>query len=197
MNEIQKHYDLLLQEGNDPVCDPAPLRRYMDGWDGERFLQALALTPQKSVLEIGVGTGRLAVRVAPYSRYFVGIDLAPDTLERARAHLSKILTVRLICGDFMTYDFSERFDVIYSSLTFMHIKHKEEAIKKVYNLLADGGRFALSIDKNREPFIDTGVNRIEIFPDDPKKTEELLRFTGFDRVACLETECAYIFVSDR
>ena len=32
---VIRHYDALIDEGNDPVLDPAPLRRHMDGWDGD------------------------------------------------------------------------------------------------------------------------------------------------------------------
>ena len=57
---VIRHYDALIDEGNDPVQDPAPLRRYMDGWDGAPFLGALALSGEETVLEIGVG--RPAIR---------------------------------------------------------------------------------------------------------------------------------------
>ena len=53
---IREHYDLLIEENNDPVYDPEPLKSYMDKWDGRVFLEELQLTSEKSVLEIGVGT---------------------------------------------------------------------------------------------------------------------------------------------
>lgn len=64
-SDVISHYDLLTDENNDPVNDPLPLREYMDTWDGPPFLDALHLDSTKSVLEIGVGTGRLAVKTAP------------------------------------------------------------------------------------------------------------------------------------
>lgn len=64
-NDVILHYDLLIDEGNDPVHDPEPLQDYMNKWDGQDFINAMQLDKTKSVLEIGVGTGRLAVRVAP------------------------------------------------------------------------------------------------------------------------------------
>ena len=67
---VIKHYDLLIDENNDPVHDPKPLRDYMDKWDGQVFIDSLKLDKSKSVLEIGVGTGRLAVRVALKCREF-------------------------------------------------------------------------------------------------------------------------------
>ena len=59
--DVITHYDLLIAEGNDPVHDPPALKEYMDRWDGSAFLEALQLSTEKTVLEIGVGTGRLAV----------------------------------------------------------------------------------------------------------------------------------------
>ena len=79
--EMIQHYDLLIDENNDPVHDPKPLRDYMDKWDGQSFLDKMKLDKDKSVLEIGVGTGRLAVRVAPLCGQFYGIDISPKTIE--------------------------------------------------------------------------------------------------------------------
>ena len=63
MNVIQ-HYDLLIEENNDPFRDPPMLQDYMNQWDGDQFLEAMELTANKNVLEIGIGTGRLAGKVA-------------------------------------------------------------------------------------------------------------------------------------
>ncbi|MBQ5821316.1 MAG: GrpB family protein, partial [Clostridia bacterium] len=71
-----KHYDLLIDEGNDPVCDPPQLQKYMDQWDGEAFFDMLHLSPNDTVLELGVGTGRLALKIAPKCKDFCGIDVS-------------------------------------------------------------------------------------------------------------------------
>lgn len=52
-NDMIKHYDKLVDENNDPVHDPKPLRDYMDKWDGQRFIDCMKLDKFKSVLEIG------------------------------------------------------------------------------------------------------------------------------------------------
>ena len=110
--DAREHYDKLIDEGNDPFRDPKPLRDYMDKWDGQSFIDALALDKTKSVLEIGVGTGRLAARVIPLCKSFTGIDISPKTVQRAQKNLSEHKNVSLVCGDFMMHEFSERFDVI-------------------------------------------------------------------------------------
>ena len=123
-NDVIQHYDLLIDENNDPVHDPKPLRDYMDKWDGQSFIDKMELNKDKSVLEIGVGTGRLAIRVAPLCGQFCGADISPKTIDRAKENLSEQTNVMLCCGDFLTLDLSQAFDIVYSSLTFMHIGKK-------------------------------------------------------------------------
>lgn len=188
------HYDLLIDENNDPVHDPESLKQYMDKWDGAPFINELKLTKEKAVLEIGIGTGRLAVRTSPLCREFYGIDISPKTAKRARENLCNSGNSTIICGDFLSYDFSRCFDIIYSSLTFMHIKDKEKAFTKVFELLEDKGRFVLSIDKNPSDLMDMGSRTIKIYPDDPKETKKMLCHTGFKIEKEFETEFACIFV---
>lgn len=68
-------------------------------------------------------------KVAPLCSRFVGIDISPKTHERALINLNAFPNVHLICGDFLTHEFPETFDIVYSSLTFMHIEQKQFAKK--------------------------------------------------------------------
>ena len=194
MNEaVISHYDKLIEENNDPVRDPEPLKAYMDKWDGNEFLSRLNLNKRSSVLEIGVGTGRLAVRTAPLCGSFCGIDISPKTINKAKENLKEYDNVKLVLGDFLSYGFTQTFDVIYSSLTFMHIEDKQTAIDKVAALLSDGGKFVLSIDKNQDKYIDTGTNKIKIYPDNPKNITACIKNAGMTAESLFETEFAYIF----
>ena len=194
---VTAYYDALLAEGQDPVLDPPPLKRYMDGWDGEAFLEKMQITPTSSVLELGVGTGRLAVRVAPRSGRFLGVDIAPKTAQRARINLASFKNAAVLCADFLTYPFPTRFDIVYSSLTWMHIEKKAAALRKVAELLAPGGRFLLSIDKSKDSEIVFGEKRIAVFPDDAEETERLILASGLFLIEILETERAYIFIAKK
>lgn len=196
-NSVIEHYDILIDENNDPVHDPKPLRDYMDKWDGQVFIDKMKLDKDKSVLEIGVGTGRLAVRVAPLCGQFYGIDISTKTIDRAKENLSEQTNVKLLCGDFQTLDISQSFDVIYSSLTFMHIEQKQSAINKVAALLKDGGKFVLSIDKNQDRFIDTGTRKVTVFPDAPENTILHIANAGLELTEQSETEFAHIFVTTK
>lgn len=194
INNIIQHYDLLIDQNNAPVRDPESLRVYMDKWDGQEFIDALELDNKKSVLEIGVGTGRLGIRVAPYCKCFIGIDISPKTIERAKENFKKFNNVTLFCGDFLEHLFEQKFDVIYSSLTFMHIKEKQCAINKVEELLNSNGVFVLSIDKNQNSFIDIGNSKVRIYPDSPEKINEYICNSNMVVERQIEKEFSYIFV---
>lgn len=196
-HRVIEHYDLLIDENNDPVHDPKPLRDYMDKWDGQVFIGKMGLNKEKKVLEIGVGTGRLGVRVAPLCSQFVGIDISPKTITRAKENLDVFGNITLICDDFLKHTFSETFDVIYSSLTFIHIEEKQTAINRVAALLNDGGKFVLSIDKNQDELIDMGTRKITVFPDTPEKTASYIDNAELKLLEKIETEFAYIFVAEK
>ena len=190
----KEHYDLLIEENNDPVFDPPGLKEYMDKWDGEVFIEKLALTKEKTVLEIGVGTGRLALKTAPLCKTFCGIDLSPKTVEKARVNLSAFSNVELICANFLNFRFDESYDVIYSSLTFMHIQNKKKCIKKISRLLNENGIFVLSVDKSHNKSLEYGNRKIKLYPDDPEKIREYIALSGLILQEQTQTEFANIFV---
>ena len=192
--DVINHYDLLADENNDPFRDPPFLQEYMNLWDGEVFLESLELNKTKDVLEIGVGTGRLAAKTAPLSKSLTGIDISPKTIERAKENLAEYANVCLICDDFTEHTFSDKFDVIYSSLTMMHFKDKKQVIAKVDSLLNDKGVFCLSIDKNQSRYIDMGNRKLEIYPDTPDEIISFTKFTDMELSNLHETKHAHIIV---
>ncbi len=192
---VANHYDLLIEENNDPFHDPPELQAYMDRWDGPAFLDSMQLSCDKTVLEIGIGTGRIARKVAPRCLRLTGIDISPKTIERASENLRAFSNVHLICADFLSHGFAETYDVIYSSLTMMHFPDKKLVIKKVATLLSDGGMFCLSIDKSQNEYLDMGTRRLRTYPDTLENTLEHIRASGLLTENILETEYAYLFVS--
>ncbi len=195
MNDVIYHYDSLIKENCDPVYDSEELKEYMNKWDGTSFIEDMELSKSKTVLEVGVGTGRIALKTAPLCKSFVGIDISPLTIERAKENLSHLHNVSLICEDFFKHDFSLNFDVIYSTLTFMHFKDKSLAVKRIYDLLNKNGLFVLSIDKNPSKFIDYGIRKIKIYPDEANNISANLKQNNFTIEKQYETELANVFVS--
>ncbi|MBR6767725.1 MAG: class I SAM-dependent methyltransferase [Clostridia bacterium] len=196
MNVIE-HYDMLIDENNDPFRDPPVLQDYMNQWDGQLFIDSMKLDHTKSVLEIGVGTGRIAAKVAPNCLQFTGIDISPKTIDRAKENLSKHRNVVLICADFEKYTFDHTFDVVYSSLTMMHFEDKKQILSKVAGLLRERGIFCLSIDKNQSAYIDTGTRKIRVYPDTPDALMPIIKETHLHIVDAYETEFAHILICEK
>ena len=195
--DVINHYDLLIDEDNDPFRDPPMLQEYMSRWDGERFIKAMELTKNKKVLEIGIGTGRIAVKVAPFCMSITGIDVSQKTIERAKENLKEYKNISFICDDFSDFRFTETFDVIYSSLTMMHFKNKATVITKIDKLLNDDGIFCLSIDKNQNEYIDMGTRKVRVYPDTLDNMKSLIEATAMSVAMAFETDNAYIIVSKK
>lgn len=192
------HYDRLIELGNDPVMDPPELKAYMDGWDGCALMDELRLTKAARVLEIGVGTGRLALRVLEKGcAQFTGMDLSEKTLETAEKHLAGYADAVLVRGEFPQDAPDGPFDRIYSSLTFMHISDKQTACRKIASLLAPGGRAVISVDRDRSGLIDMGPYCVRVWPDDPQEIAAHLRAAGLVVKTVRELERAWLIAAER
>lgn len=194
MNTIQ-HYDNLIDENNDPVRDPEILKLHMDKWDGQQFIDSLELSKDKVVLEIGIGTGRIAVKTAPKCAKLYGIDVSPKTIDRAKENLSFTDNVEYILDDYLDHSFNAKFNVIYSSLTLLHIENKQAFFNKVYDDLKPNGKFVLSIDgDNQDDYLDMGEYKVRVYPDNPDDTKAGILAADFEIIDIIQTEFAHIFV---
>ena len=195
--DVKTHYDELIEEGNDPIHDSESLKIYMDKWDGPQFIEDMQLSGNEIVLEIGVGTGRLAIKICEKCRCFYGIDISPKTIKAAKSNLPIDSNIHLICEDYLAWETTLNFDVIYSSLTFLHIKEKKQAIEKTYSLLVKNGKFILSIEKNQDNEIDYGTRKVKTYPDTADTIERLLKESGFAIIKQYNTDFANIFVAGK
>jgi protein-L-isoaspartate(D-aspartate) O-methyltransferase len=102
-----------------------------------RLLQALAIRPQDSVLEIGTGSGYLTACLAAMARHVTSIDIVPEftTTAGERLREQQITNVTLTSADAASgIDSGERFDVIAvtGSLPVLH--------RQFHQALETGGR---------------------------------------------------------
>lgn len=134
-------------------------RRYRGRQADVRHYTALAQRHGGPVLELGVGTGRVARRVAALGLDVVGIDGMETMLERARGMLDRQpralrKRIRLQQGDLRTLDLSKRFPLVIAPFNvFMHLYTRadiEAALGAVKRHLAPGGRFAFDVS-NPDP----------------------------------------------
>jgi predicted TPR repeat methyltransferase len=180
------HYEYLIDEGHDPFDDPEPLRRYMAQWDGRLFCNLLGDVTGKRILEIGIGTGRVAYEVLRGGcASLTGIDISPNTIHKAQQNLSSFPNVELIVADAEEYTRKGAFDTIYSVLTFMHIQNKLKGFPNVVNSLVAGGSFVLSIDQS-QGWLDYGVRRVKLYSATADDYVAWLRAVGFEVEGAIE-----------
>jgi ubiquinone/menaquinone biosynthesis C-methylase UbiE len=168
MNKIvtaKEHYDMLIDEGNDPYRDNEILKAYMSRWDGPKFFECLGTTKDKKILEVGVGTGRVAKKVLDMGyAHFTGIDLSEKTVNRAQENLGREFPdIELLVSNIEEFKRPNFYDIIYSVLTFLHIENQLKALTNIVDSLKVGGTVVLSISVHNGEWLDYG-RKIKIFP---------------------------------
>jgi SAM-dependent methyltransferase len=77
------------------------------------WFRAIAGRTGGPVLELGCGTGRVAIPLAQDGHDVVGLDRSPAMLARAERHARREgVTLRLVEGDMRSFSFSEAFPLI-------------------------------------------------------------------------------------
>jgi len=119
-----------------------------DSKEYEYYLSHILHT-RGSVLEIGVGTGRIfrdAVRSKPD---VYGIDVSPSMLDILRSHLRDQDKEKITLQDAVNFSFPQQFGLIVAPFRmFMHLEDKEEQLQALQNIrghLAEQGRFIFDV----------------------------------------------------
>jgi ubiquinone/menaquinone biosynthesis C-methylase UbiE len=117
------------------------------------FWRRLALGTKGRLLELGCGTGRVALPIARAGRAVVGVDRSEAMLARARARVRRARLhkkLQLIRGDIRHLPFPDRsfslviapYGILQSLLVERDLKHTLEAVTRV---LARNGLFGLEL----------------------------------------------------
>lgn len=111
-----------------------------------RLVQHAAVTPAMHVLDVGCGTGVVAITAARLGARTTAIDLSPQLLERAREHA----LIAEVVVDFREADVEElpfadsQFDAVLSQFAHIFAPRPEIAIAEMLRVLKPGGTIAFS-----------------------------------------------------
>ncbi len=99
-------------------------------------------TKMSKILEIGIGSGLNLKWLKNYGTKLTGVDSSTLAITAAT---NKILGTRLFQCSFPDCDLKEKFDLICLFDVLEHIKEEPEAMKKLSELLTEGGKIILTV----------------------------------------------------
>jgi ubiquinone/menaquinone biosynthesis C-methylase UbiE len=164
--------------------------------NGLALVNKLNISSRHKVLDVGCGTGRLALKLADKVDHIIGIDPSPQRVEIARRKLTKLnpknVTFELGSSDDIGRYGEDVFDVVYMNAVFHWINDKEKALNNIYRALKPGGKLGIYTRDKDNPFkvkviakevlrragiIDEGVDSSA--PVNTVELDSLLRKSGF------------------
>lgn len=116
-----------------------------------KMLELTQLKPADRVLDVGTGTGLVALRAVPFltGGTIIGIDHSSGMLEQAsakarRSGLSDVVSFRQM--DAEQLEFPERsFDVVLSLYALLHFPEPLLALRMMHRVLRPGGRIVIGV----------------------------------------------------
>lgn len=112
-----------------------------------RLVDAANVGPEDSVLDVGTGTGNVAITAARQGADVTGVDIAPDMLDRAAANaeIAGASDVDLQTGDATNLPVSDdAFEATVSALGHMYGDPPEAAAGELCRVTRPGGRVAFT-----------------------------------------------------
>jgi len=184
----------------DPYGDAANAELYDLAWGDQsgdlQMYEQFARRGDLPSLELGVGTGRVALHLARQGLHVVGIDAAAAMLARLEASLDHDAAqrLRLIEADMREFDLApQKFDLIYcAGNSFQHLLTTDDqlaTLRCVALHLATGGIYIMQLRALRA--IDWGVEHTPLYlrwtRPMPDNSDRLMRFDSTTTAAAAQT----------
>ncbi|MEU3843098.1 class I SAM-dependent methyltransferase [Streptomyces sp. NPDC028635] len=120
-----------------------------------RGLAARHPAPEAGTLELGVGTGRIALPLSRSVGHVTGVDSSVEMLDALRAKLPDGGDVTPVHGDIRTYTSDSRYGLVYCVCATLSClltpEDQQRAVRRAADLLLPGGR--LVIETHNKPAI--------------------------------------------
>jgi ubiquinone/menaquinone biosynthesis C-methylase UbiE len=125
-----------------------PLPEMSEYFDAEnKYLKSL-VSLESTVLDVGCGNGRTMEFLAPHVKEIVGIDYDTQMIKAARLHLKDIDNTELVEADFLSFEFGNKFDLVYGSYNLLgsaETKDREAMLGRMFSFTEPGGHIINSV----------------------------------------------------
>jgi len=151
---------------------------YLNSFEKNRFLPLLGNAKDKKILDVGAGTGRLAIQLAKMGAEVTALDVSPKILDELN---KKYPNIKTVVGDAESLLFEDNsFDIVVATFLIVHLKNPSLFFSEAYRVLKNSGKLLVTnINQKEPPKIKTkqGEIKIESYYHQPKniikKIEEL------------------------
>lgn len=105
---------------------------------GDHLLNLLAPQKAETILDLGCGTGDLAMKLLELQVNVVGIDQSETMINQARR---KYQTIPFFVKNAIDLGYDEEFEAVFSNAVLHWVKPPSLALTSIYHALKPGGRF--------------------------------------------------------
>jgi SAM-dependent methyltransferase len=131
------------------------------------LIETVQPSPMDRVLDVGCGSGRLAVALASLAAHVTGVDLTPAMLEQARGLQAQAgaPNINWLEADSTALPVADgAFDLVVSQAMFHHAADPAATLAEMYRACAPGGRIAVN-DLTPAPGKACAFDAIELLRD--------------------------------
>lgn len=162
--------------------------KYWDSFEKGEVVSLLGDIKGKTILDVGAGTGRLALKLANLGADVIALDVSEEMLNKLKPKTKKLIP---IIGDAESLPFDdESFDIVIATFLIVHLKNLERFFGEVYRVLrpaprlgsGQGGIFLVTnINQRKPPEVKTenGMVVIESFYHRPEAVIDELENLAF------------------
>lgn len=158
----------------------AQREKYWDNFEKGRVLPMLGNVKNKKILDVGAGTGRLAIRLAKAGAKVTALDISEAMLNKLKAISYKL---KVVVGDAENLPFGdESFDIVIATFLAVHLKDPNRFFEEACRVLKQSGLFLITnINQRKAPAVKTkeGLIEIESYYHRPEKIRKALEELAF------------------
>lgn len=155
--------------------------KYLNSFEQQKVAPLFGDVKDKTILDVGAGTGRLAVELVKKGAIVTALDVSAEML---RVLKSKIKTqIETVVGDAESLPFPDNhFDFVVAAFLIVHLKDPTRFFDEAYRVLKPNGKLIVTnINQKEAPEVETkqGIIKIDSYYHRPEKIGEILESLAF------------------